>query len=408
MNIVKIPFLSCFSAALFFLYSIFQMTVFNASSDHLIHSFGFSQIMLGNVSSLYFYCAALSYIPYGLLLDHYPTRFPALIAIFLCTLSVALLAFLPSLFTISLYRALCGFTNALIFLVCMRQAVVWFPKKTSLIISLIITIGMIGGLLQYPFSIVIAHFSWQVALFADASFGLLLCIIGMISLKDPPASLTISREALTLKKLLQHLKSVFTVKENWLGGFFTACLNLPVMVLAAAWGNQYIMANKNVSASEASFVISMIFLGMIFASPFFGWFTDFIQSRKKAMLLGTLGSLISIFVIILFHPSQILWLAVLFFLLGFFCTVQIVSYTIVNEINAPSKASTAMSFVSILIFVIGGLANLIFASISAAFMHAGYAMTFATQMSMLFLPAAFFLALLSIFFLKETYGYSHE
>lgn len=178
------PILSCWAAALFFLYIIFQMTVFNTSSTYLLDDSGLSQIALGNISALYFYCAALFLIPYGLWLDYYPTRLPSLLLMSLCVMSILLLVPLPSLYTAGLYRAVCGLTNPLIFLVWMRQALTWFPDKTSLAISLIITVGMLGGILQYPFTNAIQQVGWHKALLLDAAFGMVLLSSGYGFLSD--------------------------------------------------------------------------------------------------------------------------------------------------------------------------------------------------------------------------------
>lgn len=377
------------------------MTVFNTSSTYLLHDLGLSQIALGNISALYFYCAALSLIPYGLWLDYYPTRLPTLLIMSLCVISILLLAFLPSLYTAGLYRAVCGLTNPLIFLVCMRQALTWFPDKTSLAISLIITVGMLGGILQYPFAIAIQQVGWHKALLLDAALGMVLLSFGCGFLSDKVKTYT--SQSTTLRHLLTHLKTALSVKENWFCGLFTAFLNLPVMVLAATWGDQYLIMNQGITQSQASLVISMIFFGMIFASPIFGWFADACGSRKKTMFIGGISASAIILVIALIPPVSLLGLIVMFFLLGFACTSQIVSYTVVNEINPLASASTAMSFVSILIYLIGGLGNPIFGGGASFFLNHGYKPVFAAKMAMLFLPMAFVLAIISVFFIRETF-----
>lgn len=386
--------LSCLSAALLFFYIIFQMTVFNSISTHLVTQFGLSQIEIGNISSLYFYCAAISLVFYGLLLDYYPTRTPGLYIMTLCVLAVFLFAIFPSTITVSIYRIICGLTNPLVFLICMQQAPMWFPRKTSLAISLIITIGMLGGMMQYPFSLVMNHLGRQQALLIDGGLGVLLLILNGYFLADHKTTEKMANQY-QLGDLWQHLKQALCVKENWLCGIFTGCLNLPVLVLGATWGDHYLMESRGLSQSTAAFVISMIFFGMIFASPFFGWFADACRSRKRAMFFGSLASILTILMIMLFNHSNLWVLSALFFLLGFMCTSQIISYTVVNEINHTAQASTAMSWVSILIYLIAALGNPLFGAISTHF---------SINKAIFILPIAFIFSLLASLLIRETYA----
>ncbi len=373
------PLLSCLSASLLFLYIIFQMTVFNASSVALTQQFGLSPVAIGNVSSIYFYSAALALIPYGLLLDHYPTRRPGLVIMALCVGATILLGMRPSLLNLGIYRAVCGLTNSLVFLICMRQAPMWFPRKISVAIGLMITVGMLGGMMEYPFSLIVAAVSWQAALLMDAGLGVILFGLAYLFLRD--ARTPTMHEHLQLWK---HFQKALSVKENFLCGMFTGCLNLPVLLLGATWGDRYLIGSRGLSGGQSSLVISMIFFGMIFASPFFGWFADFCRSRRQAMLLGCAASIAVMLAIVFIHTTSMPGLAALFFLLGFMCTSQIISYTVVNEVNSRESASTAMSLVSILIYGIAAIGNPLFGEIVKVS---------SVNMAILILPIAFGLSI---------------
>jgi MFS family permease len=264
----------------------------------------------------------------------------------------------PSLLTLGIYRAVCGLTNSLVFLICMRQAPMWFPRKISVAIGLMITVGMLGGMMEYPFSLIVARTSWQVALLMDAGLGVVLFGVACLFLRD-----AVMPQVHERPQLWKHFKKALSVKENFLCGVFTGCLNLPVLLLGATWGDRYLMGSRGLSLSQSSLVISMIFFGMIFASPFFGWFADFCRSRRQAMVLGSIASLAVIVLIVFSHSTHLPSLLVLFFLLGFLCTSQIISYTVVNEVNSRENASTAMSLVSILIYGIAAIGNPLFGEI---------------------------------------------
>lgn len=392
--------ISCVSAGLLFFFVIFQMTLFSTINKIISQEFNLDSVAIGALSSLYFYAAAITLIPFGLMLDYRPTRKPTLFIAFLLFISILLFAAKPSLATAGLYRFACGLNNSLIFLVCMRQAPMWFPKHLSLTISLIITLGMFGGLMQTPFSILITCYGWHSALYIDALIGFVIFSIAFIGLKDninyqfANFHKTYSR----YKDLWSHLKKALLRKDNWLAGLFAGLLNLPVMVLGAMWGAYYLGHAYQLSDKQASFINSMIFLGMIIASPLIGFFSDYIQSRKTPMILGALLSVLASIGLFYTHYHFVA-LIILFFILGFTCTSQILSYSVVTELNESTEASTSMSLVSIILYLIGGIANPLF----------GWLISLGEEQQTGFIPAislfviAFIIALLSAVKIKESF-----
>ncbi len=391
MNGRKQGFFSCLAAALLFLYIIFQMTIFNSVSGHLQSDLGLSAVALGNLSSLYFYGAALSMLPYGILLDYYPSRWPGVLILLACVLATLLFAGMPSVFSAGLYRVVCGLTNPMVFLICMRQAPMWFPRKISMTIGWMITVGMLGGVLQYPFSLLMGATSWHAALWVDVCLGAVILIFAYCFLHDQAAA---QRAPSKWQDIFVHLKAVMLRKNNWLCGIYTGCLNLPVLVLGALWGDHYLMQTQSLSQDQASFVVSMIFLGMIPASPFFGWFGQACRSYRQAMIVGALLSIAAVMLIAMTRHPHLLYLAILFFMLGFMCTAQIISYAVVNEVNPILQSSTAMSLVSMIIYAIGGLANPIFGGVESLF---------SAHTAFLLLPLAFTFSLIVSFFSKTTH-----
>jgi MFS family permease len=95
-------------------------------------------------------------------------------------------------------------------------------------------------------------------------------------------------------------------------------------------------------------VTSMIFIGAILGAPVIGNLSDKLALRKKPMIVFNLLSLVSICYLIYQPNPSFSLLALLFFLVGFFTSAQVISYPLIAENNPPALTATAVSVASIL------------------------------------------------------------
>ncbi len=366
--------ISAVIGTLFFQFAIFQMTLFNSLSSHFIAELGLSTSQYSTIASLYFYTAAFSLIPAGLWLDRGNIKRIICIIFAINLLALLALYFMPSALTLSLYRAFCGLSNSVAFLACMKIISRLFTgKKLSLANGLMIAFAMLGGVIPSFFQALLHHYNWHQQFFAVFIYGsvyLALIATGLnatlIKTKEKP--LASDRQA-----LYQTLKTIMRNPINWQCGFYTGLLNLPVTLLAGTWGNLYLIQTKHLSTIQADSIIGLIFIGMIIGSPMIGWLSTHLVTRKTTMIIGALSSLMLISLIM--ADWSLVQLGVLFTLLGIVITSQILSYPIVTESNSLAVTGAAMSFISVLIYLItasysglfGFIASLSEKSISTAF-----------------------------------------
>lgn len=403
----------CFSASLFFFYVIFQMTVFNTISDQLISAYHITTTQFGMLSSAYFYAATIFLIPAGLGLDNFSTRKQLLSVMFLCVLGTFIFSLSSSLLAIIFYRAVCGVGNTFAFLGCMRLAPQWLPpRRCALVMGFMITIGMLGGIMQTPFTFLVTTLGWQHAMLVDAFIGLIFLLIMFFGIQDKVTEKPNTKVNFGLSKLFSGLKVSIANTQNWSCSIYTSLLNLPVMLLAAAWGNLYLAQARDLSETKATLVTSMIFLGLIFGSPFMGWLSDNLKSRRRPMIFGALLTLLVSLVVIYIPQPSLKELMLLFFLLGFLCSAQVISYPTVAESNASNVASTAMSIVSMLIYLVGAIIQPIFGWLITLSGHQQMINNkvvypaHSYQVALLVMPAAFVISFLIAFVVKETYANS--
>ncbi len=404
------------TASLFFFYEFIQLNLFNAIDVQLMQAFKLNAPQLGQLSSMYFYANALCLFPAGILLDRFSTKKLLLVAVALCTVGTFAFAIAQSYFLAAAGRFVVGMGASFCFLSCIRLASRWFPpSKMALVTGLVVTMAMLGGLVaQTPLAILSGIMGWRNAVLLDAALGIVVALaIALIVQDRPPNSHEIAHaDKAHLKNLglWSSIKLVFSNRNNWLGGIYTSLMNLPVFLLGALWGIHYLSEVHHISPVQASYATTMFFVGVIFGSPTFGWFSDRIGRRVLPMIVGAILSL-GVMLVLMYAPNLTLnELIALFFLIGFVTSSQVLSYPAIAELNPSSLTSTAVSIASISIMVSGAIFQPFFGWVMES--HWDHSMTAdgiplysASDFmnAMMIMPVAFVLSLFIGWMIKESF-----
>lgn len=356
LNFYKIqPWLVCLSAALFFFYEFIQMGMFNSISQELMHDFSINAGQLGFLSATYFYADVIFLLFAGILVDRFSIRRIILSAMIMVVLSTILFAFSRSFEIAAFSHFIAGIGNAFCFLSCIKLATRWFPsQRLALVIGIIITIAMAGGIVaQTPFALVVHILGWRAAVMINALLGILITILVYFFVYDyPKHQLSEKMRDVATPQPISVVTSILLSlrnKQTILAGIYTCLLNLPIILLGALWGTLYLTQVHHLQKTQASLVAMMIFLGTIIGSPLAGWFSDFIARRRLLMIIGALFSLFILLAIMFIPVLHFYSVLILFLLLGFFTSTQIISYPLIAESNPRHLTGTSTSLASILI-----------------------------------------------------------
>lgn len=403
------------TASLFFFYEFIQMNLFNAISVDLMRDFHLDASQLGHLSSMYFYANAIFLFPAGLMLDRFSTKKLLLFAVILCTLGTLIFGLAPTFTIAAIGRFMVGIGASFCFLSCIRISSRWFPpNKMAFVTGIVVTVAMSGGLMaQTPFTLLSQAVGWRNAVLIDAGLGVLigLAIKFMVSDRPPDSHESAAAEKHVLQTMgfWHSIRLVLSNPYNWLGGLYTLLLNLPVFLLGALWGINYLSQVHHISNLQASYATAMFFLGVIFGSPAFGWFSDHIGRRVLPMIIGAVLSFIAILLLMYIPNLSLTAIIVLFFVIGFVTSSQVLSYPTIAELNPLALTGTAVSVDSVLIMSSG----FIFQPLFGWMMELNWDGTMSNgapvysahdfQNAMMIMPVGFVLGLIVAFFIKETY-----
>lgn len=412
----KLGWLVTLTASLFFFYEFIQLNLFNAIDVQLMQAFKLNAPELGQLSSMYFYANALCLFPAGILLDRFSTKKLLLSAVALCTIGTFAFAIADSYLVAAIGRFIVGMGASFCFLSCIRLASRWFPpSKMALVTGLVVTMAMLGGLVaQTPLAILSGIMGWRNAVLLDAALGILVALaIALIVQDRPPNSHEVAhadKAHLQTLGFWRSIKLVLLNPNNWLGGFYTSLMNLPVFLLGALWGIHYLTEVHHISSVQASYATTMFFVGVIFGSPAFGWFSDRIGRRVLPMIIGAIVSLGVMLLLMYASHLSLNELIGLFFLIGFVTSSQVLSYPAIAELNPSSLTSTAVSVDSVTIMVSGAIFQPFFGWIMQS--HWNHAMTAEGvplysandfMSAMMIMPIAFVLSIFIAWMIKESF-----
>ena len=401
------------SSSLFFFYAFINMTCFNGLSQPLMDALNVSSLSISHLSAMYFYANILFLIPAGIILDKFSIRKVILFVMPISIASTYLFSLTHSYHIACVMRFIMGITSTFCLLSSAKLTGDWLSEKyAARAISLVVTIAMLGGVFaqQMPSimffiskifnnNIYSATYNWQDLLKIISIIGIICYVIIFLLLKDAPSFK--SNKDLNNSKNINKIKKngwIFALKnkQNYLLGFLTNFLSTPIMILGALWGSSYLTEVKHMSISAAHSCCSLLFIGLIIGSPFFGWASDILKNRKTPIIYGVIGSIISVLMIIYSNNyadnnlTNIL-MPVLFLLLGFFTASQVISYAIIIEVNPPEYCAFSESIASTIIMSSGAIFQPLF----------GYLITHGSyKESMMIFPIVFVLSLFICFWIK--------
>ncbi|MCC5013540.1 MULTISPECIES: MFS transporter [unclassified Legionella] len=396
----------CLSAGLFFFYEFFQLNIFDVINQPLRDDFHLNAAQLSWMSSTYLWADILFLLPAGIILDRFSTRQVILSAMFICVIGTLGFALTHSFALACFFHFLSGIGNAFCFLSCVVLVSNWFPpRRQALVIGSLVTMAFLGGMMAHtPFAHLNEYYGWRNSLLIDGAVGVFLLLWIYKIVEDKPYIVSrrpTSGQAAILPGFLQALAN----RQNWLAGFYTSFLNLPIMVLCALWGASYLQVVHHLSEMAASNVVSLIFMGSILGCPLVGWLSDSQGRRKPLMIMGAIATLLAVLPLFMDLALSQFQLSILFFMLGLFTSTQVISYPLIAESNSTKNTGTATGIASVLIMGGGGVGQVIFGVLIQhhAIASAQQYTVADFQYAMWIFPLTAVAALLAVLMTRETY-----
>ena len=376
-------------SALFVVYNYLQQVVPGIVAPDLQREFHVGAGELGSIAALFFYAYALLQIPVGLTVDRFGPHRPLVAAVVVAALGSLLFAYATGAGTAGLARLVIGAGAAFSFIASLKLVSNWFaPERFATLAGLTNTAGMIGAAGGgAPLALLVAAIGWRGSLGLLAGVGAVLALLILFFVRDrPPLCPTPTRPdgtpalpttgtaegwregevsndrsearsvevrsdrtpttGTSFKSITTSLRSIVASRQVWINALYATTTSIVFVAFGALWGASYVEKACSVSRFAASTAVSLLFLGAIPGSMFFGWVSDRIRSRRTPMLAAAAGGLTCMCALLYLPGLSFTSLRLLLAVLGFFCSANIVSYAVSHDIGAPGQAGLALGFLN--------------------------------------------------------------
>ncbi|AZL16043.1 MFS transporter [Rickettsiales endosymbiont of Stachyamoeba lipophora] len=329
---------------IFFAYQFMIRNTPGLLVDELTSQFHINALQFALFSSLFYASYSLMQIPIGILLDKYNPRFVLSAVMALYSIGAIVFASTDNFYIALIARILMGIGSVIGFLGSAKMASLYFPpKQYSFLISLTFTAGFLGAMYGgKPIALLITQYSWQYIYYTFAAFGLLLSIVPLLMLTDKQEKFEDNLPSITFKDLGLYFKKYKTVV------FVAICGGLmmgPTEGFADAWGVKYLTTIFHLSKSDASFAVSMVYLGLCIGGPLMVFISEKLNCDIITVLFCGFIMTISLSILLSIDHLSYAQIIACCFVTGLGCGSQVVIFTInsklvTNEFAAITAAIT--------------------------------------------------------------------
>lgn len=341
--------------SLFYLYELVLRIAPSVIVPDLMRDFSIQATGVGALSVFYYYAYAPVQLPVGLFIDRYGARWQLISACLICVLGTFLFASAHTEGTLAFSRFLVGLGSAFAWVAVTYLISHWFPlRQRGLLIGLGSSVGLLGGIGgQGPMVLFTDAVGWRAANHILALAGIILALLIWLIVRDTPKNSPHS-EGPSIASALRGMRSVALSGQSWLCALFSVLLYLCVSVLAELWGISFLENAHHLTPLQSGWGTSLIYLGMLIGGPLIGLLSDRTHRRKPYMIGGALLAGLSLALLIFTNDLSLALIYALLFAFGFFLGSQLLSFSLIIELNDPTAKGSALAFNNF-ITMIGGM-----------------------------------------------------
>lgn len=306
-------------ASIFYSYQYILRVMPSIMLTDISQRFDIDSALFGQFSGVYYLGYAFFHIPIGIMLDRFGPRKVMSVCILLTVIGM-----LPILFSHNwtypvIGRALVGIGSSAAILGTFKIIRLRFSEQRfTRMLSLSVTIGLLGAIYGgRPLNYLCHILGYESVIQLFCGFGVALALLTYVIIPDAKVQPSHS--------ILVNLKTVFTHKKVLMVCIFSGFMVGPLEGFADVWGGGFLKQVYGLNSANASFLTSMIFVGMCFGAPVLSFIAEKCNNFLTTIALTGL-TMMMCFIILLWSLDLAVWfIALLFIVVGICSAYQILA-----------------------------------------------------------------------------------
>ncbi|MBA2648946.1 MAG: MFS transporter [Legionella sp.] len=358
-NSRKIAWFVWIIASIFYAYQYILRVMPSIMLTDLMHQFKIDTTVFGQFSGIYYIGYSLMHLPIGIMLDRFGPRKVMTSCILLTVIGLLPIVYAHDWVYPIIGRLLIGIGSSAAILGTFKIIRMTFSEHHfTRMLSLSVTIGLLGAIYGGgPVSYMCTLWGYHTVVQIFILIGLLLAFLTYCIVPE--------MESVHESSIAADMKTVFTNPKVLLLCLFAGMMVGPLEGFADVWGSVFLKQVYGMDASVATYLPSMIFMGMCFGSPVL----SFIAEKSGFYLGSIIGAglvMLTTFILLVSGALAVESITFGFILVGVCCAYQILAIykasTYVPEHVAGLTTAVAnmiiMSFGYVLHSLIGYLVQL--------------------------------------------------
>ncbi|WP_339045429.1 MFS transporter [Candidatus Mesenet endosymbiont of Agriotes lineatus] len=309
--------------SLFYAYQYILRVIPNIIGSELIDRFQIDTSGIGQFSGLYYVGYTLAHIPVGVFLDRFGPKLVLSACIILTFLGTT-----PLLFESWAY---CNFGRIIVGIGSSASAIGLFKvismyysqEKFAKMVSFSITIGLLGAMYGgLPLHLLLNKFGWD---YVFITFIVLGCFLACATFLLIPKDNVVNPNNEQTNVGFREIKNLIYNKYILLISFFGGLMVGPLEGFADGWATTFFIKVYNISEDLASFLPSLIFIGMCFGLSLLAYILEKKPTKHYEIVISCAVLMAVSFMLLLSGYCNIYVIGTLLLLIGGASAYQVVA-----------------------------------------------------------------------------------
>jgi MFS family permease len=311
--------------------------------QYLFTQFSIDASDFGLFAAFYYYGYAGMQIPLAILLERFDVAKVTSCCALLCGVAMLMLTQTHNFYLAVACRFFIGVGSAVGFLATSKILMQWFSvERYAKMVGLSFSFGLLGAIYGgKPISLLINQFSPQTVAFGLAMVAFMLSAMIFLFLRPPQKSISEEHSPLTLASLYQLVQST----KLWTLALANLLMVGALEGFADVWGVSYLVKAYHLTKSDAAFLCSFIFVGMLFGGPLLASLSK--RFGNYWVLISSGLGLATAFFLILSNvlPHQWQLLSILF-VVGLLCCYQVIVFATGTKLVPAHQQGLCVAFLN--------------------------------------------------------------